>query len=88
MRDRDNRARLLREHVEPVPTSTPARGEAVALATDVLARLPPDVAEAAVYYYCDEMTHDEIAALMRCSRRHIGHLLERLHVTTRSTRCG
>jgi RNA polymerase sigma-70 factor (ECF subfamily) len=88
LRDGHNRARLLRERGEPMPVSTPARGEAVALARDVLARLPPDIAEVAVYYYCDEMTQDEIAALMRCSRRHIGHILERLHLTTRNTRCG
>lgn len=88
LRDHHNRARLLRERAEPPPVSTPARGEAVVLARDVLARLPPDVAEVAVYYYCDEMTQDEIAALMRCSRRHIGHILERLHLTTRSAQCG
>jgi alkylated DNA nucleotide flippase Atl1 len=34
------------------------------------------------------MTQDEIAVLMGCSRRHVGHLLERLHDTTRMPRCG
>lgn len=88
LRDDHNRARLRRERGDQMPISTPARGEAVVLARDVLARLPPEVAEVAIYYYCDEMTHDEIAALMRCSRRHIGHILERLHLSTRNAQCG
>ena len=88
LRDNHNRARLRRERGERTPISTPARGETVALARDVLARLPSDVAEVAIYYYCDEMTQDEIAVLMACSRRHVGHLLERLHDTTRISRCG
>jgi len=88
LRDSTNRARLRLERAERMPTTTPARGEAIVLARDLLAQLPTDVCEAAIYYYCDEMTHDEIAALMGCSRRHIGHLLERLHLTTRTTECG
>jgi len=88
LRDNSNRARLRLERAERMPISTPPRGEAVVLARDLLAGLPREIAEAAIYYYCDEMTHDEIAALMGCSRRHIGHLLERLHLTTRTTRCG
>ncbi len=33
----------------------------------------------AVYYYLDEMTQDEIAALLGCSRRNVGRMLARLH---------
>jgi RNA polymerase sigma-70 factor (ECF subfamily) len=88
LRDDRNRARLRLERGERMPTTAPARGEDVVIAREVLARLPPELAEVAVYYYCDEMTHDEIAALLGCSRRHVGHLLERFHVTTRSTQCG
>ena len=43
-----------------------------------LARLPEPLAQVAVYRYVDEMTHDEIARILGCSRRHVGDLLERL----------
>ena len=88
LRDTKNRARLRLERGEQLPISTPARGENVVLARDVLAQLPRELAEVAIYFHCDEMTQDEIAALMACSRRHIGHLLERLHDTLRMPRCG
>jgi RNA polymerase sigma-70 factor (ECF subfamily) len=88
LRDNRNRARLRLERGEQMPSIAPARGENVVLARDVLTRLPPEVAEVAIYYYCDEMTHDEIAALMGCSRRHIGHVLERLHHSMRIRPCG
>jgi RNA polymerase sigma-70 factor (ECF subfamily) len=88
LRDNNNRARLRLEQGERMPTSAPARSEDVAVAREVLASLPPEIAEVAIYYYCDEMTHDEIAAVLGCSRRHVGHLLERLHHATRSPRCG
>jgi RNA polymerase sigma factor (sigma-70 family) len=86
LRDDRNRARLRRQGERA--SSAPARGEAVAVARDVLARLPPLLAEVAVYYYCDEMTHDEIATLLKCSRRHVGHLVEQLHRTTVNAECG
>jgi RNA polymerase sigma-70 factor (ECF subfamily) len=88
LRDNKNRARLRLERGEQLPISAPARSENVVLARDVLAQLPPELAEVAIYYHCDEMTQDEIAGLMTCSRRHIGHLLERLHDTMRIPRCG
>jgi RNA polymerase sigma factor (sigma-70 family) len=88
LRDNKNRARLRLERGEQLPISAPARGENVVLARDVLAHLPLELAEVAIYFHCDEMTQDEIAVLMVCSRRHVGHLLERLHDTTRSSRCG
>ena len=49
----------------------------------VLERLDDDLATAAVYHYLDRMTQDEIAEVMGCSRRHVGHLLERLRRTVR-----
>ena len=88
LRDEKNRARLRSERGEASPVTAPPRGEALMLARDALAQLPPPLAEVAVYYYCDEMTHDEIAVLLACSRRHVGHLLERLHAATRAVQCG
>jgi RNA polymerase sigma factor (sigma-70 family) len=88
LRDNQNRARLRLVRGDQLPISAPARGENVVLARDALAHLPQELAEVAIYYYCDEMTQDEIAVLMACSRRHVGHLLERLHDTMRIPRCG
>jgi RNA polymerase sigma factor (sigma-70 family) len=45
--------------------------------TEMLGRLPHDLAEVVVYYYLDEMTQDEIADQIGCSRRQVGHLLDR-----------
>lgn len=84
LRDARNRLRLVAERVELVADRAPGRGEDLVVARDVLARLPDELAEAAVYYYCDEMTHDEIAALLGCSRRHVGHLIERFHADAKA----
>jgi len=88
LRDERNRARLRLERGETATAIAPPRGETLMLARDALAQLPAQLAEVAVYYYCDEMTHDEIAALLQCSRRHVGHLLERLRASTEAAACG
>ena len=49
-----------------------------ALACEILARLSEDEAALAVYLYCDELTHDEVAGLLGCSRRHVGDLAKAL----------
>jgi RNA polymerase sigma-70 factor (ECF subfamily) len=43
-----------------------------------LAALPEPLAQVAVYRYVDELTQDEIARILGCSRRHVGDLLERI----------
>ena len=43
-----------------------------------LERLPAELAEVAVYYHLHERTHDDIAHLLGCSRRHVGDLIKRL----------
>lgn len=42
----------------------------------LLARLPERLARVAIYYFVDEMTHEEIAELIGVSRRQIGNLVE------------
>ena len=87
LRDSKNRLRLIDEHVRPWTTDVDPRSpEARAAVRDVLAQLPADEAEAAVYYHLDGMSHAEIAELLGCSRRHVGNLLERVarHVTARA----
>jgi RNA polymerase sigma-70 factor (ECF subfamily) len=75
LRDRTTRKRLLeRERRSDV---VPARSENWTEMTEMLGRLPHDLAEVVVYYYLDEMTQDEIADQIGCSRRQVGHLLDR-----------
>jgi len=42
----------------------------------LLPRLPRELAEVAVYYYVDQMAHEEIATLTGLSRRTVGNRLE------------
>jgi RNA polymerase sigma factor (sigma-70 family) len=80
LRNQRNRARLRRERVAPAAAGAeqPSSAEQL-LVSDLLARLPVPLAQAAIHYYVDEMTHEEIAVLLGCSRRHVGDLLERFH---------
>jgi len=78
IRDKNNRIRLLRENMEPIGPQGSSVEDAIVL-RQLLSGLPGDLANVAVYYYGDEMTHDEIAKLLGCSRRHVGNLLARLH---------
>ena len=50
----------------------------------LLLRMPEPLAQVAVYYYMDELTHDDISRLLDCSRRHVGDLLERLAAWARA----
>lgn len=76
LRNARNRLRLLSERGPPEASQAP-QAENRAVLGQVLARLPEDQAQALIYYYLDEMSHNEIAALLGCSRRHVGNLLER-----------
>jgi RNA polymerase sigma factor (sigma-70 family) len=77
LRNQRTRTRLLLER-PPAPADGPPRAESAAILKDLFTRIPEELAQAAVYYYADEMTHDEIATVLGCSRRHVGNLLERL----------
>ncbi|OGQ85045.1 MAG: hypothetical protein A2289_16810 [Deltaproteobacteria bacterium RIFOXYA12_FULL_58_15] len=57
-------------------TATP-HPELVQTIHSVLMSVPEKLAEVAVYYYLDDMTHDEIAKIMGCSRRKVGYLLDK-----------
>jgi RNA polymerase sigma-70 factor (ECF subfamily) len=61
-----------------VPDQQGPDGETAVMIKDLLARLPDTLAQVAVLYCIDEMTHDEIATVMGCSRRKVGKLVERL----------
>jgi RNA polymerase sigma-70 factor (ECF subfamily) len=77
LRDDSTRATLL-----AMQASSDRSSQAVddaAILRDTLQRLPADLRAVAIYYYADEMTHDEIASLLGCSRRHVGDLVQRMH---------
>jgi RNA polymerase sigma-70 factor, ECF subfamily len=78
LRNGRTRARLIAIETAGRGQLVPARGENQALACELLAALDEDDAELAIYLYCDELTHDEIADLLGCSRRHVGDLANRL----------
>lgn len=77
IRNRRTRARLLDERGAPAAAVQP-EGETRALAADLLAELDPELAAVAVYYYADEMTQEEIAEVLSCSRRRVGDLVQKL----------
>jgi RNA polymerase sigma-70 factor (ECF subfamily) len=79
IRNRNRRSRLLR-YVSDAPASGTqplAPDRAIQLRT-LLDRVPEPLGLVAVYYYLDELTHEEIAEILGCSRRHVGNLLARL----------
>ena len=78
LRDGRNRTRLLAIETAGASGKSSAKSEDRALALEILAKLSDDDAALAVYLFCDELTHDEIAALFGCSRRHVGDLAGRL----------
>jgi RNA polymerase sigma-70 factor (ECF subfamily) len=74
LRDTKTRSRLL--HLERREEGAGAP-EGIVAARELLARLPEDQAQALIYYYLDDMTHEEIAEQVGCSRRTVGNLLAR-----------
>ena len=76
LRNRRTGARLLEQRGPPLTEVGPT-AEALAEVRRLLAQMPDDVAAAVVYTHLDGMTHDEVAALLGCSRRQVGYLLER-----------
>lgn len=82
LRKRRTQMRIL-DGLAPPPPDAGRRGELMVRVRALLERLPAPLDEVAVYYYVDEMTHDEIAAVLGCSRRKVGYLLERLQHAAR-----
>jgi RNA polymerase sigma-70 factor (ECF subfamily) len=80
IRDGRNRTRLLALEAAGPARPAAARGETRTLACEILAALADDDAALAVYLFVDELTHDEIADLLGCSRRHVGDLASRLRL--------
>jgi RNA polymerase sigma-70 factor (ECF subfamily) len=68
LRDRSRRQALLTSKYAPGGDVAPA-GESRAILLEILNRVPEDLQDIAVYFFLDELTYDEIAALVGVSRR-------------------
>lgn len=80
LRNKKTRERLLEQHANallPTDAARPSADQMFQLRA-LIERLPEQLAQVAVYRYMDELTHEEIAEIMGCSRRHVGDLLKRL----------
>jgi RNA polymerase sigma factor (sigma-70 family) len=78
LRNQHNRARLLSQRgTEPMQVREP-EPDARALLHDALGRLPAELAAVAVYAFFDELSQEEIAPLIGCSRRQVSVLIERV----------
>lgn len=76
LRDRNNRRRIVDDHVSPsLPRAQAPTGDHRHELRSLLARLPEDAAQVVVYYYIDELTQDQIAEVMSIGRRAVAALL-------------
>jgi len=73
LRDRRRRGRLLAGQRSEAVAFGPA--EARLAVTTLCARVPDDLLEIAIYYYVDDLSHEDIAAIVGVSRRTIGNRL-------------
>jgi RNA polymerase sigma-70 factor, ECF subfamily len=82
LRDRGRRVTLWEAHGPTVwgdeGGSQRDSPEASILLREVWAKLPEELAQVAVYYYLDAMSHEAIAEVMGVSRRTVGNRLEAL----------
>ena len=77
LRNERTRARLLEARGPSSPASEASPEDSLEVQR-LLARLPDELARVAIHYYVDEMTQEEIASMLGCSRKHVGRLLVRI----------
>jgi RNA polymerase sigma-70 factor (ECF subfamily) len=74
LRDEARRRAILSERgAEP---GRPVDAELRTTLARLLDRISPDLCEVAVYYYLDQMSHEEIAAVLGVSRRTVGNRVD------------
>ncbi len=78
LRNQRRRTDLEAHSIAATSDSKSPTTEAAAMAQSLLLKLSPKLAQVAVHYYIDEMTHEEIATMLGCSRRMVGKLVARL----------
>ena len=80
LRDIKRRGVLLsRWQPEGCPTND---AETRTLVRRILSGVPDDLQDVAIYYYLDELSHEEIAAIIGVSRRTVGNRLAMFHAIT------
>jgi RNA polymerase sigma-70 factor (ECF subfamily) len=78
LRSRRTRARLLAHNYAGRTEPTQPSPEGLVELRGWLLALPEDLARVAVYHHLDEMTQEEIAQVLGCSRQWVGKLLQQL----------
>jgi RNA polymerase sigma factor (sigma-70 family) len=76
LRNSRRRAALLDRQAAAEPAGSAPPGAMMCEAARLLARMPERLARVAVYYFIDEMTHEEIAEIIGVSRRQVGNLVQ------------
>jgi RNA polymerase sigma-70 factor, ECF subfamily len=77
IRNHNNRQRLLKETQDTIEEDRALNPEQRSLLHKLLRTMPEELAQVVIYYYVDDLSQQEIARVLNCSRRHVGHLLER-----------
>lgn len=77
LRNSKRRAELVADFDPREWTMDRPHPELLQIVQSLLRVVPQELAEVAVYYYLDDLTHDEISKLLGCSRRKVGYLLEK-----------
>ena len=83
---RDTRSRAAKLEIEGAHLArgqSPAASDTMTLLRQALRLLPAEQAQVAVHYYVDQMSHDEIATLLKVSRRTIGNRLDAFQKSAR-----
>jgi RNA polymerase sigma-70 factor (ECF subfamily) len=73
LRDNRRRGQLLAGRI--AENTNTGSTDARVVVNELLARVPADLQEIAVYYYLDDLSHEDIAAIVGVSRRTIGNRL-------------
>jgi RNA polymerase sigma factor (sigma-70 family) len=88
LRDASNRQRLLARHDAALRGEVRTRCDDQVIGVDLLVkllhRLDPKATEVLVYRYFDDLTQDEIAALLATSRKTVGKRLEQIRAAVRA----
>jgi RNA polymerase sigma factor (sigma-70 family) len=78
LRRRRTHARLLAANYAGREEPTAPSAETLVELRAWLATLPEELAQVAVYYHMDELTQEELASVLGCSRQWVGKLLQQL----------
>lgn len=76
IRDEGRRSELLAAREEELEEARPADAEGKTTLAQLLRNVPDELREIAIYRWVDHMTQEEIAAIVKTSRRTVGNRLE------------